>query len=169
MDNTAEYIRSLYNLSTRIHCMRSKDIPTQSGAEANWCSLSMLDIINKNQGKNSICFCRMLGLTRSAVSQMLNKLETQGLIQKKYKDGNRKEFFLYLTDKGRQCLAEYEVIHNLFYDAFNKILEDLGESESGTIMTFLKRSGEVLEDFSKRYLTEGGAETSFADVPVSEP
>lgn len=167
MDNTVEYIRSLYRLSTRIHCLRCKNIQNKTEASVNACSLSMLEIINNNQGKNSICFCRLLGLTRSAVSQMLAKLEQQELIEKKYKDGNRKEFYLYLTDKGRQCLAEYEEIHSLFYEAFGKVLDDLNESETHTVMTFLTRSGEVLEDFSKRYLTESCAEAVLADLPVN--
>ncbi|WP_057765805.1 MarR family winged helix-turn-helix transcriptional regulator [Cytobacillus praedii] len=51
-----------------------------------------------------------LNVSTSAVSQILNKLEDRGYIERKYNPQNRREIILYLADKAHQYFKELAVL-----------------------------------------------------------
>ncbi len=61
----------------------------------------MLDRIGEKPGMNITDFARELGVTKGAVSQVVKKLETKGVIRRCKSEDNAKEVFLELTEAGR--------------------------------------------------------------------
>ncbi len=61
----------------------------------------MLDKIGDYPGMNMTDFALELGVTKGAVSQVVKKLETKGVIRRYKGKDNGKEVFLELTEAGR--------------------------------------------------------------------
>lgn len=61
----------------------------------------MLDRIGDHPAVNVSGFARSAGITKGAVSQVVKKLETKGLVRRYKSGGNNKEVFLELTKSGR--------------------------------------------------------------------
>lgn len=68
----------------------------------------MLDKIGDHPVMNVTDFAKALGVTKGAVSQVVKKLESKGVV-KRYKSGtNGKEVFLELTETGRKIYVEHK-------------------------------------------------------------
>ena len=71
----------------------------------------MVSRIEENPGITASKIAEDTLRTKSAVSQMIAKLETKGLVYRQKDPCNGKQHFLYVTDKGRylsQCHKNYD-------------------------------------------------------------
>lgn len=152
---TRDYIRILYRVANSIYSLRFKNHRFSQEVTINSVALSTLNVIQMNEGDNSLEISKKMGVSRSAVSQMLAKLESNGLIEKKKKDGNKKEVYPYLTEAGKKCVQDYRAVHDEFYEGFNEILKDYNEEEKKAVYDFLSRSKAFLRDFQSEYMAEG--------------
>jgi len=91
----------------RYHALEK--IPVKSGLKHDLyhSERHMLDRIGEHPEINVTEFARVAGITKGAVSQVVKKLETKGLVRR-YKSGsNNKEVFLELTRTGRDAFSEH--------------------------------------------------------------
>jgi len=61
----------------------------------------MLDLIGDHRDINITEFARAAGITKGAVSQVVKKLESKGLVRRYRRGNNAKEVLLELTNAGR--------------------------------------------------------------------
>src|SRR6266704_4293368 len=66
----------------------------------------MLDRVGDNTDLNVTELARDAGVTKGAISQVIKKLETKGLVRKYKKGTSDKEVFVELTEAGRWVHAE---------------------------------------------------------------
>jgi DNA-binding MarR family transcriptional regulator len=82
----------------------------------------MLDQVGENPGINVTEFARMVGVTKGAVSQVIKKLETKGLVRRYKKGDNDKEVFIALTEQGAVACKERKRINR---ETIREISEEL--------------------------------------------
>lgn len=101
-----------------------------------------LNAIAETGGLKNVELAHCLGLTPGAASNMADRLEAQGLLQRDADPRNRRSVLLTLTPAGRQTLAEIGAAKEARErDAFEK----LGEAEQALLIRALERWREILE------------------------
>lgn len=86
---------------------------------------------------NAVLLANEMGVTRSAVTQMCNKLEERKLIEKYSKPDNKKEKYLRLTDDGVIALKDYEEEHKAANDKMCKYINGLDAAQRKTLVEFM--------------------------------
>ena len=77
----------------------------------------------------------ILGVTRSSVSQMVNKLEKQGVVYRMADDVDRKIAYVQMTDEAKNlCKAELEK----WMQGFSQIVEAFGEEKLTKMLALLE-------------------------------
>lgn len=154
--NLSAFIHRIYHISGIIHQIRNSNINLEMGTSLNTASLSTLDVISKHEQENMSAIGQMMGLTKGAISQMTSKLEQKGMIQKKKLDGNDKEIFLSITEKGQEALVEYHHLHDSFYNGMQELLNSYSEKEVSVIQSFLLETDDFLIHYKKNTQEELG-------------
>ena len=72
-----------------------------SGDLLSSAEIHMIMVIGKNPGLNVTSISEELGISKSAVSQMVRKLEQKNLVERSQLPDNEKEIRLSLTPRGR--------------------------------------------------------------------
>ena len=104
--------------------------------------------IAKNQNMNVTELAAHLGITKGAVSQMLNKIEKKGLIQRKKKGDNAREINLILTKDGQKAYEGHEQFH---YDLYVEFIRSFSIEE----FAMLAQVTDKLDFFVDYYLKKG--------------
>jgi DNA-binding MarR family transcriptional regulator len=83
-----------------------------------------LNTIAKNPGGNVTELAKTLGISKSAVSQVVFKLEQKGFLVKYKADNNSKNIFANLTPKGDAAVKSFTMYQN---DVFTGMLQDFAK------------------------------------------
>lgn len=73
--------------------------------------IHLIETIGANEGINVTELARKHGITKSAVSQGVRKLEKRALLHRYQRPENRKEFLFALTEKGRTAFQAHRDFH----------------------------------------------------------
>lgn len=84
-----------------------------------------------------------LDISKSALSQLVNRLEEKGLVERVYSKEDRRAIFLTFTPKGKEI---YRKNHDFMILMGNAIVEKMGEDDSKTLILLLERFFEVLAE-----------------------
>lgn len=84
---------------------------------------------------------KVLGITRSAVSQMVSKLEAKNVIQRVPDDKDRKIAYIELSDTAR---AQYEDMKGRVNAILSSVIGELGDEK---VETFVKSAHEFVDAF----------------------
>jgi DNA-binding MarR family transcriptional regulator len=71
----------------------------------------MLDIVGDDPGLNITEFAKAAGITKGAISQVVDKLEKKGALKRFKSDDNNKEIKLKLTHRGEQIYAHHQSVN----------------------------------------------------------
>ncbi len=82
--------------------------------------MNTLEAIGKSVGNTVTDLCKAFGVTKGAVSQIINKLLSKGYIKKERNETYYKEIYLSLTAKGKKVFDKHEIFHR----AMDKELEE---------------------------------------------
>lgn len=82
-----------------------------------------------------------LGITRSAVSQMVNKLESKNVVKRVPDEKDRKIAYIELSDTAR---AQYEDMKGRVNAILSNVIEELGNEK---VETFVKSAHEFVDAF----------------------
>jgi DNA-binding MarR family transcriptional regulator len=88
-----------------------------------------IQAIGSKKENNNKIIADILGITPSAVSQMVAKLTRRGLVKKVRGLKNDKEISLELTEKGRTAFKCHEKIHREMYEQIALHVGSLNEDE----------------------------------------
>ena len=106
--------------------------------------------IGKNTGINVTNLSRLLGISRSAISQMMNRLQKKGLVEKHRDPDNDKEILLRLSPKGTIAYLGHEQHHARIYARMHRNLGDLSHEEFSLILRFLSAMEETIDGVDHR-------------------
>lgn len=84
-----------------------------------------IEIIGRNPGINITNLAKKLGVTKGAVSQIVNKLERKNLVEKFRDSDNEKEIMLRLQKKGEIAFNGHENFHAKFYSEIMDEVDDM--------------------------------------------
>ena len=104
---------------------------------------SALMFIAKNQGCSQKELAETLGLNKSAITGLLNRMEAQALIERRASEVDARASRIYLRERGRTLLP---LIKPLITRMNESLTEGFTASEIVTVARFLKHIIENLED-----------------------
>lgn len=103
--------------------------------------------IKENEGINITGLAKILGITKGAVSQIVNRLEKKGTVKKDQDPMNKSRLILRLTEDGEVAYKYHEKNHEIYLDPLKNTLDNMDEVSKQTIYNFLK---ETTQYFIKR-------------------
>lgn len=137
MENHTTILDPLLKVNSKLNTIAKtpKDFGTGDLLYAS--EIHTIAAIGKNPGCNLTQIAEILGVTKSAVSKFVNKLQNKGYIVKiKVNDDNR-EFMLHLTDKGGVALHGHEIFKETMFEEVNAIINNTKKEERAIIESFL--------------------------------
>lgn len=85
-------------------------------------------------------------ISKSALSQIINKLENKGLVERIFSKEDRRATYLIFTDKGSEI---YHREHDEMVTTLNTIVKQMGVEDTKTFIDLLKRLHGIIEDLPK--------------------
>jgi len=101
--------------------------------------------IGKNPDINLTSLSRLLGISKSAISQMVSKLAGKDLVEKHRDPANDKEVLIRLTPRGMIAYLGHEQHHAKIYARMHQNLGDLTEDQFALILRFLAAIEETID------------------------
>lgn len=111
--------------------------------------IHMIKAIKQNEGIHVTGLADILGVTKGAVSQIIQKLERKGMIVKEIDPQNQSRLILRLGPKGETAYLFHEELHRSFDELLNSALKDASEEEKAFLRSFLNSLDEKLDTFEK--------------------
>nr|WP_321260713.1 MarR family transcriptional regulator [uncultured Pseudodesulfovibrio sp.] len=93
--------------------------------------------IGRNPGINIHELGGVMGVTRSASSQMVGKLVKKGFAEKRSTPENRKEARVYLTSAGEEAFSVHEDIHERHFKELLHRLDEFSDTQIATAAAVL--------------------------------
>ena len=95
-----------------------------------------LALVGDNEGMNLTALAKMRCITKGAASQMINKLDRKGLIEKKVSPDSDSEINLFLTKNGEKIRAEHRKKHAAMWKKFTALFDGMPEENLRKIEEF---------------------------------
>ena len=110
---------------------RFEKVPMDFGVERMLypSEIHTIEAIGKNSRINVTQLAELLGITKGAVSQMVNKLVGKKFVKKKKFPRSGKEVFLELTPEGKKAFKGHEKFHKEMVLDFLKYAENISHKD----------------------------------------
>ncbi len=136
MTNSEDYINLFF-----ITFKKMKDLTDSKGKSYfNNTEMRLISevIINKEEGKRLIStqLAKALGVTRSAVSQMVNKLEAKGIVKRVPSEYDRKIAYIELTDDAQN---HYDEQKSGLSGKLGRIIDMMGQDEMDEFVRLMRK------------------------------
>ena len=105
-----------------------------------------IDAIGGHAQINITGLSNFLGVTKSAVSQMIDKLVKKGLVNKQVLSTSDTEVALSLTENGKHVYAGHAAYHKEFYHAIDQILTTVPEEDIKVFCEIMNKLDSLLSD-----------------------
>lgn len=105
--------------------------------------------VGDNPGINVTNLSEILGISKSAISQMIKKLERKKLIERFVEEENKKEIRLVLSPKGKIAYLGHEQHHARIFAKMHSKIGSLNISEFELISGFLSAVEEAFDECEK--------------------
>jgi DNA-binding MarR family transcriptional regulator len=103
--------------------------------------------IGRDPGQNITTLAAHEGISKSAISQMVSRLEQKGLVKRYRSPDNAKETLLKLTAVGRIAHLGHEQHHAVIFARMQEKLGDLSPEQVAGLMNFFQAIEETIEEF----------------------
>ena len=102
-------------------------------------------LASKYAGKRLISteIAKLIGVTRSAVSQMVNKMEEKGIVKRVPDDVDRKIAYVEITD---EALAFYGEDLKAYVDFAGRVVEKLGEEKFNEMISIFNELFDLIDE-----------------------
>ena len=104
-----------------------KEMTHGTNVSFSYAQIQVLEYLLENEelNQNMSCIATRLGITFSTFSKVVNKLESKGLLEKYFIEGNKKNIIVRVSELGRQVYATYseEILREHFSGMFNVLKE----------------------------------------------
>jgi DNA-binding MarR family transcriptional regulator len=108
-----------------------------------------IQVIGNNPGINCTDLAARMGVTKSAVSQTVNKLLKKGLIRKTHLPADARESALELTDLGWKGFHAHEQFHTQIYKAVHRYFGKSFEAKLDTFEIAMSDLNEILTQYTQ--------------------
>ena len=96
----------------------------------------VLDYLKEHDGSNQKEIARACFLEAGSLTSILNRMEEKGLIERRILDGNRRTFYIFMTEEGARLK---DVVEADFLTIEEKVFKDIPKEEQHAFMqTFSK-------------------------------
>lgn len=95
------------------------------GVHYSFSQVQVLEYLLENEERrdNMSAIAARLGISRSYFTKIVNRLESKGLVEKRFVDGSRKEITVTVNDFGRTLYEQYQ--HQILKYHFRKMFRSL--------------------------------------------
>lgn len=146
MENSQRDVSTqLFRLINKIIFLEKKKIFEYEGVKLFPSEIHVLLSIEGKQSTNATKLAAKLGISKSAVSQTISRLEKKGVIIKNKDPYNKNELILSMTAFGDQAFAQYKKKQASNRLHFNQYLNTLSEDDSEMINNFLQKVTAMLD------------------------
>ena len=132
---------------TRMQSMHSPAHDFGTGVPLYRTEIHTIRTIGENPKVNVTRLAELMGVTKGAISQTVNKLAKKGLVRRLHSPDNAREVLLELTDRGWTGFHDHERFHA---EMFGVARDQFGD-ELGPRMTTLTMALTDLNDVLDRY------------------
>jgi len=138
--NEKDYLRRIFLLSKKVE----EIMQTDKSTPFNTTELRLMKelLIARLEGTRLIStqIAKRLGVTRSSVSQMVNKLEAQGIVRRQADEVDRKIAYILMTEEAEQmCKAEL----SKWNMGVEKIVTKFGEEKMEQLLVMMDEFADV--------------------------
>ncbi|MFA5268713.1 MAG: MarR family transcriptional regulator [Methanoregula sp.] len=141
-----QWIRILNKMDADERC--PKDFG--SGDLLHCSEIHTIMMIGKNKDINPASLSLLLGISRSAISQMIGRLVLKNLVEKHRDPDNDKEILLRLSPRGTIAYLGHEQHHAKIYARMHRSLGDLTDEQFALILRFLSAMEETIDESGQR-------------------
>lgn len=99
-------------------------------------------IILSNEPLTPLDLTILTGLSKSAVSRLIDSLEKKGFLLKQYKEKDKRSYTLHITEKGNQ---ELEQVYYHYLEPIYKLRRTIGEERFEALMAQIKEANDMLK------------------------
>lgn len=158
MTKPEESIQHLTGRLMRIinkHC-RIEELPIRVGKNSGLTAKEVhcVQAIGTNEGINIKNIGDTLGVTKSAASQMVGKLEKKGFAKKEKAADNDKEILASLTEKGWEAFEAHQEFHERHLHTLVKRLEEFPDTQIALATAILAVVETVVDERMAELFTE---------------
>lgn len=127
---------------------RIEELPIRMGISSGLTprELHCIQAVGASEGANIKGIGDALGVTKSAASQMLSKLEKKGFIRKEKSADNDKEIQAYLADAGWEAYKTHQEFNERHQRTLKKRLQDFPDSQIALASAILAVVETVVDD-----------------------
>ena len=155
--NASELMQEIYNIAKRLGDTRIFN----NAFSFNNSEMQLLREIVMEAGKGkkiiSSRLAERLGITRSAISQMVNKLESKNVVRRVADDKDRKIAYIELSDTAKEIYDGMKSKANLI---LAEVVEKMGEDK---VAEFVKDANEFVSAFEQAIAHYSAEKGLFAD------
>lgn len=109
---TAELHDTITRIIHRAVLIENRPVDLGLGDRISASEIHLIDTAGRFPGENLSSIASRLGVTKGAVSQMVQKLEKKGYMNRIQEEGNRKNICLELTEKGNDVFLWHKTFHS---------------------------------------------------------
>ncbi len=128
---------SFHYLSMAIHSMVQKNFMEQvkpSGLTSG--QPKVLDYLKDHNGANQREIAAACHIEPGSLTSVLNRMEEKGLIERRMLEGNRRTFYIFMTDEGKRLK---DLVEENFISIEEKAFKNISSEEQAAFMeTFTK-------------------------------
>jgi len=137
-NNETEISKPLFRLINKIIFLEKRNIFEYKGVKLFPSEIHILLYIGNGKSTNATNMSNKLGISKSAVSQTISRLEKKGVIVKDKDPYNKNELVISFTSFGQKafgCYKKEQVLNQMHFDQY---LNELSDNDRGVIYKFLK-------------------------------
>lgn len=108
--------------------------------------IHMVVKISSSEGINLINLASLQGVSRSAITQMINKLIKKEMVVKNKLDGSKNEYALYLSIKGKEVAKIHKMQHEYLNKKILAVLKEYPEDTLKNLQNMMQSIEKVWEN-----------------------
>ncbi|MFW5501475.1 MULTISPECIES: MarR family winged helix-turn-helix transcriptional regulator [unclassified Maridesulfovibrio] len=135
--------------------IEGQPIPIGDGVELSPGEIHCLQAIGLNEGSNLKSVAHVLGVTKSAISQMVGKLEKRGFVRKERAPDNNKELLAFLTETGWAAFRKHQDFHERHMHNLMDRLDEFSDPQLAATTAILAVIETVVDERMEEILTSG--------------
>jgi len=151
-EKTIKLMVSFFRITKKFNELEKVSIDMGEGEKLFPSELHILDAIGNNYGNSVTELSKSFGITKGAVSQVVNKLFEKGYINKDRKLGYAKEIILTPTEKGWKAFKILDDMHRNIENEFFKNLYTVETEKINSFIEIMDRIEEFIDTFLRHDL-----------------
>ena len=162
---TAEILENLVRIIHKAAYIDNQPVDLGEGATLTAAEIHLIDLIGRKPDESVSDLASHLGITKGAVSQIVQKLLTKGFITRSYGVGNRKTVCLNLTSNGRKAYSWHTSLHLLIKSRLFDLLHTYPPHDLEMLHHLLScfdstldYSLEIRDEHTRRFLSDYSSE-----------